>query len=401
MEIKKQNVLEAWAERYDEVKRWLTRIQEKQLSAFDLYRFCLWSGKSPTELLALKANPASKEAEALLDNFVAENKAGFKNSVKFRITIAVKSFYKHNYYDLARASGVIPLDKVKPYNKPSKENLRKLWSWSSNLRDKALITFVNSTAIAKETLSLLKWKHIQDNWEQADLPCINLPSEVLKGHGRGKYRGVQQITFLTGESVKDLKLYKEWIEQKIGRTLTAEDNVWLETRAPFKPLAYEEYGKLIWRLSKGAGVPFSWHDARRYVNTALEEIGMVPNWARKIRGRKVRGEEAPYSQPAIEQLRAKFKEAVPLLEFTTERAQVPKEVLERMAALEFEQQQLRQQYKFRKKVSKPEAAERCKDGEHCGEEFKEIAENELLNYLNEGWQVVHNLQNGQVIVKRD
>ncbi|HEX9861809.1 MAG TPA: hypothetical protein VGB11_00835, partial [Candidatus Bathyarchaeia archaeon] len=126
MEIKKQNVLEAWAERYDEVKRWLTRIQEKQLSAFDLYRFCLWSGKSPTELLALKANPASKEAEALLDNFVAENKAGFKNSVKFRITIAVKSFYKHNYYDLARASGVIPLDKVKPYNKPSKENLRKL-----------------------------------------------------------------------------------------------------------------------------------------------------------------------------------------------------------------------------------------------------------------------------------
>ncbi len=398
-EIKKNNVLEAWAERYDEVKRWLTRIQEKQLNAFDLYRFCQWSGKSPTELLALKSNPASKEAEALLDDFVAENKAGFKNSVKFRVTTAVKSFFKHNYCDLARACGVVQLEKVKPYNKPSKQNLRKLWSWSSNLRDKALITFVNSTAIAKETLSQLKWKHIQDDWEQADLPCINLPSEILKGHGRGRYKGVQQITFLTPEAVRDLKLYKEWIEQKLGRTLTAEDNVWLETRAPFKPLAYEEYGKLIWRLSKGAGVQFSLHDARRYVNTALEEIGMVPNWARKIRGRKVKGEEAPYSQPAIDQLRAKFAEAVPLLEFTADKKQVPKEVSERLAQLEAEQQQLRRRWMLLrdKKHVNPE----CTNGRHCGEEFKQIAENELLNYLNEGWTLIHTLQDGRAIVKRD
>jgi hypothetical protein len=399
-EIKKDNVLDAWAENYPEVKRWLTRIQEKKLNAFDLYRFCAWSGKTPTQLLVLKSNQSSKDAEQLLDDFVADEKSGFKNSVKFRITVAVKSFYKHNYCDLARASGVIQLEKVKPYNKPSKENLRKLWSWASNLRDKALITFVNSTAIAKETLSQLKWKHIQDDWQTAELPCINCPSEILKGHGRGRYKGVQQITFLTGEAVRDLKLYKEWIEQKLGRTLTSEDNVWLETRAPYKPVAYEEFGKLIWRLSKGASVPFSLHDARRYVNTALEEIGMNPNWARKIRGRKVRGEESPYSLPAIQQLGAKFKEAVQLIEFISEKQQVPKEVLERIAALEAERQAIRSQYRLRKKVRKPpKEADDCENGEHC-EKFKQVPETELLSCLQGGWQIVKELKSGEVIMHR-
>ena len=58
----------------------------------------------------------------------------------------------------------------------------------------------------------------------------------------------------------------------------------------------------------------------------------------KIRGRKVRDEEAPYSQPAIEQLREKFREAVSLLEFTTEKPTVTKEMLkeEIMRALEEE-----------------------------------------------------------------
>ena len=54
------------------------------------------------------------------------------------------------------------------------------------------------------------------------------------------------------------------------------------------------------------------------VETALEEVGIHPNWARKIRGRKVRGEESPYSQPEVEKLRAKYREAVPLLQFTVE-----------------------------------------------------------------------------------
>ena len=358
------------------------------------------------QLLALKDDPRSRAAEELLDTFVADEASGLPNSVKFNMLIAAKSFYKHNYRDLARACGAMTLDKVKPYNKPSKENLRKLWNWAVNPRDKALLTFVCSTAIAKETLTKLQWSHIEEGWEKADLPCIVVPSKLLKGHGVDKYKGVMQITFLTPEAKRDLLTYKEWMEQKIKRPLTAEDNIFLDTCRPYDPIAWSRLGDLIWRLSKASGIPFSLHDARRYVNTAMEEIRINPNWARKIRGRKVRGEEAPYSRPAIEQLREKFREAVPLLEFTTERSKValPKEVVDKLAELERDQKELKAKYgiMFRKAVSEPKRQqEKCEDGKHCGEEFKQVGANELLQHLKDGWEIKHDLPNGEVIVCKE
>jgi len=400
MERKEQ--MKKWAEKYAEVKNWLPKIQAKYGATFDLWRFCKWANKNPRELLRMKNDPSSKDAERLLDTFVADEKTGLPNSAKYRITIAVKSFFKHNYKDLARACGTISLEKVKPLYKPRKKDLRKLWSWASNLRDKALITFVNSTAIAKETLSNLKWKHLQKDWQNVELPCINIPSKLLKGHGRGKYKGVRQVTFLTPEAKRDLINYKEWLEQKIGRKLTNEDNVWLEICYPYEATKYANLGTIILKLTKRTNVKFTWHDGRRYVNTALEEIGISKNWARKIRGRKVKGEEAPYSLPAIKQLRAKFKEAVPLLEFTTEKREVPKEVREKLEALEEEQKKLKREWHLRKKVSpyvKPKP-ENCNNGEHCSETFEEISESELLSHLQNGWKIEYKSQNGTVIVKR-
>jgi hypothetical protein len=399
--FKRSEVIAKWASNYPEVVRWLAKLQEKETSAQNLSRFCAWAKMTPPQLLALKDDPRSRAAEELLDTFVADENSGFPNSVKFNLLSSAKSFYKHSYRDLSRACGAMTLDKVKPYNKPSKENLRKLWNWAVNPRDKSLLTFVCSTAIAKETLTKLQWGHIEEGWEKADLPAVVIPSKLLKGHGIGKYKGVMQITFLTPEAKRDLMTYKEWMEQKIGRKLTVEDNIFLDTCRPYDPIAWSRLGDLIWRLSKASGIPFSLHDARRYVNTAMEEIRISPNWARKIRGRKVRGEESPYSQPAIQQLREKFREAVQLLEFTVDRkAGVPKEVQERLAALEAEQREIREKYMYRKDVSepKPKKETKCDDGKHCGEEFRQVNEAELLRYLQEGWEIKHDLPNGVVII---
>lgn len=405
----RKDEIRTWADQYPEVKRWLAKLQEKDQSAQSLRTFCQWTQKSPPELLALKVKePTANKVEKLLDDYLAEEIPGVTNSIKFHISTAVKSFFKHNYADLARASGVVTLEQVKPYHKLVKEGLRRLWTYAQNQRDRALITFVNSTAIAKETLTHLKWKHLEENWEKIDLPTINIGSEFLKGHGVAKYKGVRQITFLTPEAKRDLANYKEWMEGKLGRKLTMEDNIWLETYVPYKPLSYKGFGALSWQLSRNAGVPWSWHDARRWVNTALEGVKISTNWAKKIRGRKVRGEDSPYSQPLIEQLRETFREAVPLLEFTSDRPAVPKEVQEKLALLEEEQKAIKHQYGiFRKtrhirgdEVEEEPEGENCRDGEHCGEEFKQIGETQLLEHLKAGWKITHNLANGQVIVQK-
>ncbi len=305
----------AWAEKHPLVKTWLAKVQQPEHRGYLFAMFCNWSGLSPEELYALKDDPKSLDAEYLLDNFVADKEAPFTKSIKWGVIQAVKSFFSHNYRDLAKKSGEIIVPRKRPVRKPTKEELMKLWKACYTPRDRALITFVNSTAIAKVTLDLLTWNDFEEGWEGQEIPCVIVPSEKLKGHGIGKWRGVKQITFLTPEAKEALIEYKEWIEERMGRKLSQDDYVWLDVYAPYEPLSHTGLGMLIWKLAKRAGVKFSWHDARRYVETALEETKINPNWARKIRGRKVRGEEAPYSQPAIEQLRAAYREAVPMLQF--------------------------------------------------------------------------------------
>ncbi len=314
----RSNVIALWGDKFPEVKRWYGALQRKDVSVYYLWRFCTWAKISPSELLALKNDPASKQAEQLLDDFVNAETPEFTNSVKFNTVIAVKSYFKHNYRDLAKACGAFTLEPVREHKKPKKEDLRRLWDYAQNLRDKALITFVNSTALAKETMIELEWQNLEENWERKDVPAIICNSDILKGHGVGKYRGVKQVTFLTPEAKRDLVNYKEWIEKKMKRNFELQDKVWRNTSQPYEPLNYNRMGDLIVELSHNAGVRFSWHDGRRMVETSLEEVGIHPNWARKIRGRKVRGEESPYSQPEIENLRAKYKEAIPLLQFTVE-----------------------------------------------------------------------------------
>ncbi len=126
---------------------------------------------------------------------------------------------------------------------------------------------------------------------------------------------------------------------------------------------------------------------------------------RKIRVRKLKGEESPYSHPAISQLREKLREAVPLLEFTSD---TPKGVDERLKALEAfktsltpeqQEQARRGGLMFHKDVSEPKHRKgECKDGKHFAEEFKQVKEGALLRYLQEGWEIKHELPNGEVII---
>jgi hypothetical protein len=385
---------------------WLGKLQNKNESAWHLWLFCSKVGKDPNELLAFKDDTSSREAEYLLDNFVADETLNLPNSTKVSATIAVKSFFKHNYRDLAKASGQITFIKQKPYRRHSKEELLKIYRSAQNPRDRALITFTWSTAIAKETLSKIQWNHLEPDWEKQELPHIGLPDVLIKGHGRGKYRGVRQETFLTPEAKRDILEYRDYLTRVKGLKINPEDHIWIEINSPFKPLDYDAFAKISIALSKRSGIPFGWHDARRYVETALEETKINPNWARKIRGRKVRGEEAPYSRPAIEQLRNAYKEAVPLLQFTTETEIT--ELKKRQQAIEEivrgftpEQKELIARHGLRLTKRKPKQREDCTDGVHCGEQFEQIGESGLLDYLRNGWAIVHRLENGEIIVKKN
>ena len=413
-ELSTRSAYDVWGKNFPAVKVWLTHIAKKDQSAWCLWLFCKWVGKTPDELLALKENPADKTAEALLDQFVADE--AVSDTVRFLVSVNVKSFFKWSYKALERASGLIQLEKKKPYRKHSKEELRKIRDSARNPRDRALITFTWSTAIARDSLTLIQLADLEQDWRQQETPAIYLSSDKIKGKGRGKYRGVEQRTFLTPEAKKDLIAYMDWMERMRGVTFKPEDRLWREINSPFGAITEDNLNRVAKVLSQGSGVPFGWHDARRYVETALEEVKINPNWARKIRGRKVRGEEAPYSRPAVEQLREKYKEALSLLQFTqlTDTADLTRrtEALERLQEKSATGKELdaqdranitKYQFRWSKKtypvLPEPDGAGAGYD-ENVTAEFIQIHEEDLLSHLQGGWELVHKLANGEVIIKK-
>lgn len=421
--IKASNVLEEWAGKFDNIKRWLPKIQKKQTSALNLYYYCYWAEINPNLLLALKDDRSSTKAEEMLDTFVADKDTGLTQPGKYNVIIAVKSFFKHNYKDLAKASGAIEYTAKKQY-KPTKEDLRKLYRQCYNPRDRSMLTFICCTGIAKETLSKITWGHLEKDWQTKDTPHISIGPELIKGHGRGRYKGVRQETFLTPEAKRDLIEYKEWITKRTGQPVTTKDNIYVMIRKPFEPCSYDRIGSIFIEMADRAGVPFSPHDARRYVQTALEEARIPANWARKIRGRKVRGEEAPYSKPTIEKLRQFYRDyAVVNLQFLTpekidERQRRIQAIIDQARMIGTAEEKIERAIKIlstrkgatpdeiikilkreNEKENNAENPNDCANGEHC-ERFKQIREAELLLYLQNGWQIVHNLQNGNVIVRK-
>ena len=106
-EITKTEVIDKWGKNHPKVMTWIAKLQRRNANAWNLWRYCKLMHKTPSELLGYKDDPRNREAELLLDEFVADETLDLTNSVKVNIVTAVKSFYKHNYRDLAKASGSI------------------------------------------------------------------------------------------------------------------------------------------------------------------------------------------------------------------------------------------------------------------------------------------------------
>ena len=320
-----------WAQTQPTVLNYLSKLNaDKQRTAQDIYLYCEWANKTPEELLALKSDYRATEAESLLDRFV-RSKVDFPATRKWHITMKVRGFYRANYRELQSAAGKMEYPTGRDLGAPTKEVRRKLIGVCYNPRDKLIVMLPSCSAIALESLGGLRWSHFEENWTTQIAPHISIPSSLVKGHGKGKYRGVRQETFCTTECRELLIEYREWFSKSFGYTWGSNDYVLLQVKKGIgKPLGREMIAKAAVKLAKRAGVSFSVHDGRRIVQTALESVGTPGNWIKKIKGRKCSGEEAPYSKPAIEQLRQKYREALPELEFLSE----PKVDVERLEEME-------------------------------------------------------------------
>lgn len=409
--------VQTFIDAHPEVQRWLRKIPSpltKNEYAHDLIRYVEATGLSPAQLIALKQK-AGHEAEDLLDEFIEKaEQAGLGNSRIWSLSRAVKSFYKWNYADLSRGAGKKTLIKKKPYRTPDKEALLKFMD-GANLRDKALIHFIASTGISEGSLPYLKWSHVWHDLIEKPVnpPHVGLTSAEIKGRGAEKYAGVEQHTFLTPSAVEALMKYKDWRERVKGEKITPESPLFATTKSPFKALTIPAIRQIFNETSERTSVRFSPHDLRRFVQTQLEFARMQPNWIKKVLRHKVKGEENPYSQPKIEELRSAYRDATSFLDLTL--TKLVSEEERRMQAIadnaralgipeEALQAMLKQKPKpdhFIRMIKEFKDSKRTEtNGGDCRKEFKQVPESQLLTYLKAGWRIECKVGDAEYIVKR-
>jgi hypothetical protein len=240
-----------WAEKHDAVLTYLNKINAcKERAATDIYLFCEWAHTTPEKLLAMKTGYENLDVEKLLDKFVY-SEVDLPDTRRWQIIQKIRGFFRANYKALASGAGKMEYPQGGARNTPPKQKRRLFYKSCYNPRDRAIVAVVACSAMALETLSELRWSHFGEGWQEQEIPHISLSSDMLKGHGQGKYRGIRQETFLTPEAKQVLLDYREWYTKTFGREWTEDDYVFLQTKRGIgEPLDYIMIAKIMRKLSK-------------------------------------------------------------------------------------------------------------------------------------------------------
>ena len=385
------------------------------LYAKSMYLFHKVSGLMPNDLLGLvkegkqKGEPiAERKLEAIIKN--AETSARQKQNMGK----ALKSFYKHNYYDLARNSLRLDIARKKPIRCPVQQEIKD-FKLGMHIRDATIVDFLACIPVREGTLVRLKWGHVWNELiESPRTPChVGIMGRELKGGGVAKYKDLEMHGFLHEDAVKSLLKYKKWREDVLGETITRDSWLFSAIRKrtnDYRQITTSDIRFVFVKAKRRTGINISPHDLRRFVETQLEEARLQPNWIRKLIGKTIKGEESPYSRPKIEQLRAEFIKAVPHL------------VLEppKIDALEQRKQNVRDQIRLMDipeekkkefeilllacaknslidKLVERISKEKSKQEEDCQ---KIVSENELERYINSGWEAKIVLASGKILIEK-
>ena len=184
-----------------------------------------------------------------------------------------------------------------------------------------------------------------------------------------------------------------------------------KTQPSVRMLAYREeiqLSRVLKRLVQKAGVDVGskqvrFHCLRKFLIDRLSSFMSESKW-KQIVGKAI--SEGAYVSP--DSLRADYERAMSEITFTRTALQedrvreLAREELKTSLTPEQKELIVKSGLKLRRKEHVSAPKDGCEDGEHCGEDdFKQIREAELLQYLKDGWKIAYKLTDGQVIVKRE
>jgi site-specific recombinase XerD len=430
---------------YESAKRWLSKVLTRRTKSdrtakiylWHLAKYCEWCGKNPDELIrehlsnrASQSEEVRRGHEELVTRYFVflETQRKVSRNTALLAHAAIRSFYRANY---------APLELETPESWPTRqdrilarEEVAKLVEAAPSLLAKALIAFSAQSGQRVGVVTSLTYGMIRDALQAKGPGHVHVPANLRDQKGRLVNKSRQVYDFFIGEDAK--KLLREYLDT---RGVLNDDELVFVSERKFGPKHAALDDEAVNRIIRGAAVrsrAFSLsevrkihhHVLRKFFQTTMEEAGISPLWYEYMMGHSIPATQRAYSRPSLHQLEQAYIKAEPFLELRQEKRHREMDELEKMRVLVW-RENLRLVGVDPEKVAEnlrkslgrdpdateeveayiKEAEKKAKEGrsvvaEDRRSQSKVVSEDEVVSYLEEGWEPVLQLKNGNVVIRK-
>jgi len=388
-------------------------LKAQKLSTQNVYkyiwkRFLKFTGLSGDQILASRKEDKEKLWEKKVMEFKDWVLSQEKSENLGRLgTATVRSFFTFHFVELKfRRTESQKLTKAQRKYEDyrfSLDDFKKMFD-VADLTEKYVLTAGKSFGMRASDFMALTRGDLQ--------PYLDRPVPISLGEMPTKKEKIPAYPFIDSDALPVIKLMIDTMTRE-GRIDPSE-----------KILTYKEeiqLSRILKRLVEKAGINVGnkrvrFHCLRKFLIDHLSSYMSESKW-KQIVGKKI--SESAYISP--DTLREDYARAMTETTFTKAVSEdvellAEKKAMETLAKLmnipEERRKLLLRQIKGTKtrkdldriaekmrNENQTNGGQACANG-HCDETFEQIPESQLLTYLKAGWQIVHRLESGEVIVKR-
>ena len=426
-------------EQYPEVAKWISAVTTKG-STREIYLrgmggFIAFSGLRPAEMLKVKKEGLKQgEVRTVVEDKLVEwirfrEKKYSRKTIKAEAS-AVTSFLTFNGLQLPKRIAKVAGRESLELREPEQAEVEALISYAHDLEKKTLITLMAESPCRPRVFAALRWGWLEEGWESKDIANIRLPKEFRPTESGP--RKFEPIAFIGKCSIDLLKRLRDQ-----RGAVKAEDRVFPYTHTWFKQSIRRIFQRCIEEKAVRASRPeeqtLSLKSFRKYVFNAIDACRDIsPEWRSMLKGRDL-GVEKYYSKENIEELREVYRSRVyPQIWKREEPTKLdrlrqqlelwgynPDEILkeEGVKKLASARKAIKHggprvwqfEYEWTEKEKEEILQERIRDilerrgSEHNGGkpfESKIVTEDELVQYVEEGWEICRELSNGKIVIRR-
>jgi integrase len=435
--------LDGWHSSYSSVDRALRHYARKIRSektrenfCVALMLFCRYCGLDPDAVASIAPDEASKYSQAYTDSlrdkgfsirYVNVNQAYLSTFFRENGFIAGRSLKVERYHQPARY-------RKKPEYVPTSDEIYRMGYAGGSAKNRAMVFALYTSGLRNSTLRAVRYDDVREELEmEQNFVKIPVYPEMKKVDPAACKGDIPYYTFIGAETVRALRDYLGERSQKQGSILDQEplfcsdSNQIPKEKQRSVPVSKKGLEDMVTRAARQAGIPH-WSDVtpkclRKAFESVLRNNGLDPKDQEFMMGHILPGVQDPYyDSTKTEELRTKYAKITFFRTAQADKLEMVKAFAETLGVrgLELKIQKMKEKQKgldemealgklvreelgikpLETKMVKPkEKNEDCPN--HKKYESKIVEENELLSSIDDGWEIVKELKDGKLAIRRE